>query len=124
MSEDHGVEIKQDALNVVDSWLGASSSNQEEEAVKQPVFERRAQRLGLGAKYVPHKKKTEPPSVLKKKLLREKRRKREQRLEEAGDSSNSDSKEEGLSKAKLVKSKLNHEFAKSVRPDSKKRKEK
>ena len=56
MSEDHGVEIKQDALNVVDSWLGASSSNQEEEEVKQPVFERRAQRLGLGAKYVPHKK--------------------------------------------------------------------
>lgn len=47
--------------------------------------------------------------MLKKKLLREKRRKREQKLEEADESSNSDSAEEGLSKAKLVKSKLNHE---------------
>lgn len=55
MSEDHGAEIDQDALNIVDSWLGTSSSKQEEE-VKQPVFERRAQRLGLGAKFVPHKK--------------------------------------------------------------------
>ena len=70
MSEDHGVEIKQDALNVVDSWLGASSSNQEEEAVKQPVFERRAQRLGLGAKYVPHKKvETFGCSAIRKPIL-------------------------------------------------------
>lgn len=56
MSEDHGIEINQDALNVVDSWLGTSSSKQEEAEVQQPVFERRAQRLGLGAKFVPHKK--------------------------------------------------------------------
>ena len=54
MSDNRSVEIDKNALDVVDSWLGATSPTEEE--VKQPVFEKRAQRLGLGAKFVPHKK--------------------------------------------------------------------
>lgn len=117
MSDNRSVEIDKNALDVVDSWLGATSPTEEE--VKQPVFEKRAQRLGLGAKFVPHKKVLLPslpnmqqqdvPSVLKKKILREKRRKREQKLEERDVSSDSDSEEENMSKARLLKSKVNHE---------------
>ena len=47
-------ELKQDALDIVDSWLGESTGT--EEKPKQPVFDARARRLGLGAKYVPHKR--------------------------------------------------------------------
>lgn len=54
MSDDKQVELKQDALDIVDSWLGESTGT--EEKPKQPVFDARARRLGLGAKYVPHKR--------------------------------------------------------------------
>ena len=114
MSDNRSVEIDKNALDVVDSWLGATSPTEEE--VKQPVFEKRAQRLGLGAKFVPHKKQQDVPSVLKKKILREKRRKREQKLEERDVSSDSDSEEENMSKARLLKSKVNHEMAKAAKP--------
>ena len=53
MSEKQSVELNQDALDVVDAWLGNSTTTTDN---PQPVFEKRAQRLGLGAKYVPHKK--------------------------------------------------------------------
>ena len=53
MSEKQAVELNQDALDVVDAWLGSSTATTES---AQPVFEKRAQRLGLGAKFVPHKK--------------------------------------------------------------------
>ena len=53
MSEKQSVELNQDALDVVDAWLGTSTATTEN---TQPVFEKRAQRLGLGAKFVPHKK--------------------------------------------------------------------
>ena len=54
MSKQAKLEMNSDVLNVVDSWLGGN--NDEKVESKQPVFEKRPQRLGLGAKYVPHKK--------------------------------------------------------------------
>lgn len=54
MSATSKIEMNNDMLDVVDSWLGQSGGDEKE--VKQPVFEKRPQRLGLGAKYVPHKK--------------------------------------------------------------------
>ncbi|KAK8805023.1 hypothetical protein JH06_1828 [Blastocystis sp. subtype 4] len=102
MSDDQHVELNKNALDIVDSWLDFSKT--ESSPKEQPQFEKRAQRLGLGAKFVPHKRQEEVGSVLKKKVLREKRRKREQVLENKDSSSESDS-EEGLSKASLVKSK-------------------
>lgn len=54
MSTPSKLEIKSDMLNVVDSWLGQTDDQPKE--TTQPVFEKRPQRLGLGAKYVPHKK--------------------------------------------------------------------
>ena len=48
------VELKESALDIVDSWLGSANASNSEPT--QPTFEKRAQRLGLGAKYVPHKK--------------------------------------------------------------------
>ncbi|KAK8823336.1 hypothetical protein WA577_002257 [Blastocystis sp. JDR] len=104
MSDDKQVELKQDALDIVDSWLGESTGT--EEKPKQPVFDARARRLGLGAKYVPHKREQEPPSVLKKKLLREKRRRKEKNMEDRDTSSESDSDEDKMSKAKSIKSKM------------------
>lgn len=105
--------MNNDMLDVVDSWLGQSGGDEKE--VKQPVFEKRPQRLGLGAKYVPHKKalsvdgdhlqEETTNSLLKKKLNRENRRKREQRLENQDVSSESDSDEEMQSRAKAIKSK-------------------
>ena len=101
-------------LDVVDSWLGGSGDDQQES--KQPVFEKRPQRLGLGAKYVPHKKvmfesyhylqEETTNSLLKKKLNRERRRKRERDLENKEVSSESDSDEEMQSRAKAIKSKV------------------
>lgn len=54
MSATSKIEMNNDMLDVVDSWLGQSGGDEKE--VKQPVFEKRPQRLGLGAKYVPHKR--------------------------------------------------------------------
>ena len=54
MSKQAKLEMNSDVLNVVDSWLGGNDDEKVES--KQPVFEKRPQRLGLGAKYVPHKK--------------------------------------------------------------------
>ena len=54
MSKNEQIEINQDSLDVVESWLKEKKTTSEEQV--QPVFEKRAQRLGLGAKYVPHKK--------------------------------------------------------------------
>ena len=48
------VELKENALDIVDSWLGSADSSNSQPT--QPTFEKRAQRLGLGAKFVPHKK--------------------------------------------------------------------
>ena len=48
------VELKESALDIVDSWLGSADSSNSQPT--QPTFEKRAQRLGLGAKFVPHKK--------------------------------------------------------------------
>ncbi|KAK8789504.1 hypothetical protein WA538_001045 [Blastocystis sp. DL] len=106
MSEKQSVELNQDALDVVDAWLGTSTATTEN---TQPVFEKRAQRLGLGAKFVPHKKKEEVNSVLKKKVLREKRRKKEKMLENRDSSSDSE-EEESVSKAKSIKSRAIHEI--------------
>ena len=49
-----GIALNENALDVVDSWLGSSETSSSQPT--QPVFEKRAQRLGLGAKFVPHKK--------------------------------------------------------------------
>lgn len=46
--------MNDDMLGVVDAWLGGTDENAS--GTKQPLFEKRPQRLGLGAKYVPHKK--------------------------------------------------------------------
>ena len=54
MSDDQHVELNKDALDIVDSWL--DSSKTESTPKEQPHFEKRAQRLGLGAKFVPHKR--------------------------------------------------------------------
>ena len=54
MSEDQKIELNQNALDVGDAWLGESPASEEKE--KQPTFDPRARRLGLGAKYVPHKR--------------------------------------------------------------------
>ena len=54
MSEDQKIELNQNALDVVDAWLGESPASEEKE--KQTTFDPRARRLGLGAKYVPHKR--------------------------------------------------------------------
>lgn len=54
MSNQEKIEMKDDVLGIVDSWLGSSDKNEEDK--NQIQFERRPQRLGLGAKYVPHKK--------------------------------------------------------------------
>lgn len=54
-STDHtGIALNENALDIVDSWLGSSETSSSQPT--QPVFEKRAQRLGLGAKFVPHKK--------------------------------------------------------------------
>lgn len=113
MSNQEKIEMKEDVLGVVDSWLGSSDKTEEES--NQIQYERRPQRLGLGAKYVPHKKvrfqnlndlqEETPKSILQKKLNREKRRKREKNLEERDERSDSDSDEEMQSKAKMIKSK-------------------
>ena len=105
--------MKDDVLGIVDSWLGSSDKTEEEK--NQIQFERRPQRLGLGAKYVPHKKvdmkrvsdlqEETPKSILQKKLIREKRRKREKNMEERDEKTNSDSDEEMQSKARMIKSK-------------------
>ena len=115
MNEKQSVELNQDALDVVDAWLGTSTATTEN---TQPAFEKRAQRLGLGAKFVPPKKvsmgitshpqKEEANSVLKKKVLREKRRKKEKMLENRDSSSDSE-EEESVSKAKSIRSKAIHE---------------
>ena len=54
MSENAKLQMNDDMLGVVDSWLGGTDDNAS--GTNQPVFEKRPQRLGLGAKYVPHKK--------------------------------------------------------------------
>ena len=54
MSDNNHVELNKDALDIVDSWL--DSSKAESTPKEQPHFEKRAQRLGLGAKFVPHKR--------------------------------------------------------------------
>lgn len=105
--------MKDDVLGIVDSWLGSSDKNEEDK--NQIQFERRPQRLGLGAKYVPHKKvemkrvsylqEETPKSILQKKLIREKRRKREKNMEERDEATDSDSDEEMQSKARMIKSK-------------------
>ena len=54
MSDDQHVELNKNALDILDSWL--DSSKTESSPKEQPQFEKRAQRLGLGAKFVPHKR--------------------------------------------------------------------
>lgn len=54
MSDDQHVELNKDALDIVDSWLDSSKTASTPK--QQPQFEKRAQRLGLGAKFVPHKR--------------------------------------------------------------------
>ena len=54
MSNQEKIEMKDDVLGIVDSWLGSSDKTEEEK--NQIQFERRPQRLELVAKYVPHKK--------------------------------------------------------------------
>ena len=54
MSDDQHVELNKNALDIVDTWLDFSKT--ESSPKEQPQFEKRAQRLGLGAKFVPHKR--------------------------------------------------------------------
>ena len=89
------------AASVVASWLGSAKAASSSDNVAMPEFKPRPERLGLGAKYVPHKAALSPLSAAEQKLSKKLKGKPAQQPERAAAAraheSDDDSADEGRS---------------------------
>ncbi|KAK8798699.1 hypothetical protein WA158_007783 [Blastocystis sp. Blastoise] len=108
-----------DLLSVVDTWAKGKEENNKEIEVQ---FEKRPARLGLGAKYVPHKKEEHKIAGTKllKKIKKDNSKMKSKYLDAHIDESESD---EDLSKAQAISEKKNPNRS-SLKSSSKQKKSK
>ena len=97
----HMLRPTNSAASVVASWLGSAKAASSSDNVAMPEFKPRPERLGLGAKYVPHKAALSPLSAAEQKLSKKLKGKPAQQPERAAAAraheSDDDSADEGRS---------------------------